>query len=90
MLIFGALALTDSAVKCGSDVMQSGDTCTTTRRGVTTEHTYNEQAAANRRVAIIMTAAGPVVVLLFGTLLVRDLRKRRARSSRAQASPYGT
>jgi hypothetical protein len=83
MLVFGVLALTDSTVKCGGDVMSPGDTCTTTRKGVTTERTYDEQLAANRRTGLITTAGGPVVALFCGALLVGAIRKRRARSDLA-------
>lgn len=78
MLVFGALALTDSAVKCAENVMQPGDICTTTRKGVTTERTYDEQRSENRRIGLIMTAGGPVVVLVSGAFLVGAVRKRRS------------
>jgi hypothetical protein len=80
MLIFGGLALMDSSVKCGSKVMQPGDTCTSTRKGVTTQRTYDEQRSSNRRIGVIMTAAGPVVVLVCGAALVGAVRKRRSRA----------
>jgi hypothetical protein len=85
MLVFGALALADSTVKCGEDVMQPGDTCTTSRRGVTTDRTYDEQNAQNRRIGLIMTVGGPVVALVFGGLLVGAVRKRRSSSNPAGA-----
>lgn len=78
MLIFGGLALADSSVKCADKVMQPGDICTTTRKGVTTERTYDEQRSSNRRIGLIMTAAGPVVLLVSGALLANSVRKRRS------------
>jgi hypothetical protein len=78
MLIFGGLALADSSVKCAEKVMQPGDVCTTTRKGVTTERTYNEQRSYNRRIGLIMTAAGPVVLVVSGALLAKSVRKRRS------------
>jgi hypothetical protein len=78
MLVFGGLALADDTVKCGKKVMQVGDSCTSTRKGVTTERTYDEQRSYNRRVGVIMTAAGPVVTLVFGALLLNGVRKRRS------------
>jgi hypothetical protein len=88
MLVFGALALADSAVKCGDKVMQPGDTCVTTRRGATTERTYDEQGAQNRRIGLIMTAGGPVVALVSGAFLVGAVRKRRSSSQPAGAVPH--
>ena len=78
MLVFGGLALADNTVKCGDKVMQVGDSCVSTRKGVTTERTYDEQRSYNRRVGYIMTAAGPVVFLVFGGLLLNGVRKRRS------------
>jgi hypothetical protein len=78
MLVFGGLAMTDHSVKCGDKVMQAGDVCKTTRKGVTTERTYDEQRSYNRRIGVIMTAAGPVVVLVCGAFLVRGVRNRRS------------
>jgi hypothetical protein len=80
MLIFGGLALADSAVKCGSKVMQPGDSCESTRKGITTTRTYDEQRSYTHRTGIIMTAAGPVVVLVCGAALVGSVRRRRARA----------
>jgi hypothetical protein len=80
MLIVGALLLSDSQVKCGSKVMQPGETCTTTRKGITTERTYEEQRSYNRRIGMYTTAAGPVVLLVCGAGLVIAVRKRRARA----------
>jgi hypothetical protein len=80
MLVFGGLALADNSVKCGAKVMQPGDICTTTRKGVTTERTYDEQRSSNRRIGVIMTASGPVVALVSGAFLVGSVRKRRSRA----------
>ena len=85
MLIFGGLALADSSVKCAEKVMQPGDICTTTRKGVTSERTYDEQRSYNRRIGVIMTAAGPVVLVVSGALLANSIRKRR--SSAAPVKP---
>jgi hypothetical protein len=85
MLVFGGLILADSAVKCGAKVMEPGSSCTTTRKGVTSERTYDEQRSYNRRIGVILTAGGPVVILVSGAFLVGTLRRRR--SSAAQAGP---
>jgi hypothetical protein len=84
MLIAGALILSDGAVKCGSKVIQPGQICESTPKGITTTRTYDEQRSYSRRVGVIMTAAGPVVVLVCGAALVGSVRKRRA--ARALAS----
>ena len=80
MLIVGALLLTDSQVKCGSKVMQPGETCTATRKGITTERIYDEQRSYNHRIGMYTTAGGPVVLLVCGAGLVIAVRKRRARA----------
>jgi hypothetical protein len=82
MLVFGGLAVTDDTVKCGKKVMQVGDSCTSTRKGVTSERTYDEQRSYNRRVGVIMTAAGPVVTIVCGAFLVNAVRKRRSSTVR--------
>lgn len=78
MLIFGGLALADSSVKCGDKVMQPGDVCKSTRKGVTSERTYDEQRSYNRRIGLIMTAGGPVVLVVSGAFLAKSVRKRRS------------
>lgn len=88
MLLFGALALTDSAVTCGGDAMRPGDICTTIRRGITTVRTYEQQKASNGRVGLITTAAGPVVLLASGALLMGALRKRRSSPEPAGAGAF--
>jgi hypothetical protein len=80
MLIVGGLLLTDNQVKCGSKAIQPGQTCTTTRKGVTTERTYDEQRSYNHRIGVFTTAAGPVVLLVCGAGLVISVRRRRARA----------
>ncbi len=85
MLVFGGLILADDSVKCGEKVMQPGDICTSTRKGVTSERTYDEQRSSNRRIGVIMTAGGPVVIIVSGALLVGAVRKRR--SSAAPTRP---
>lgn len=88
MLVFGTLALADTSAKCGSEVMSRDDTCVTTRKGVTTERSYDEQIAANRRVGMISVAGGPVVAAFCGFMLVRTLRKRRASREQVAPLPY--
>lgn len=88
MLVFGALALSQSEVKCGADVIQPGQPCTTTRRGVTTERTYDQQNAQNRRIGIIATVAGPIVAIVSGVLLVGAVRQRRSSPTPPSATSH--
>ena len=88
MLVFGALAVADSDVKCGSEVMSRDDTCVTTRKGVTRERSYDDQLASNRRVGVISIVGGPIAAGFCGFLLLRTLRKRRASQEPAGAAPY--
>jgi len=78
LLVVGALNLSDTAVKCGSKVMQPGGVCTTTRKGITTERTYDQQQSYNRRIGVFSTGGGLVVTVVCGALLVGAVRSRRA------------
>jgi hypothetical protein len=80
LLVVGALNLSDTAVKCGSEVMQPGGVCSNTRKGVTTERTYDQQQSYNRRIGVFSVGGGLVVTVVSGTLLARTVRKRRADS----------
>jgi hypothetical protein len=88
LLVVGALNLSDTAVKCGSKVMQPGGVCATTRKGVTTERTYDQQQSYNRRIGVFSTGGGLVVTVVSGALLAGTVRKRRA-DSRPVATPSG-
>lgn len=88
LLVVGALNLSDTAVKCGSKVMQPGDVCTTTRKGTTTDRTYDQQQSYNRRIGVFSAGGGLVVTVVCGAVLVATVRRRRA-TSRPMASPSG-
>jgi hypothetical protein len=86
LLVVGALNLSDNVVKCGSKVMQPGDVCTSTRKGTTTERTYDEQRSYNRRVGTFSVGGGLVVTVVCGAVLVVTVRRRRE-TSRPTATP---
>jgi hypothetical protein len=88
LLVVGALNLSDTAVKCGSEVMQPRGVCTTTRKGITTERTYDQQQSYNRRIGVFSTGGGLVVTVVSGALLAGTVRKRRA-TSRSVVTPSG-
>ena len=86
LLVIGALNLSDTAVKCGSKVMQPGTVCSTTRKGTTTERTYNQQQSYNRRIGLFSAGGGLVVTVVCGAVLAVTVRRRRATSG-PMASP---
>jgi hypothetical protein len=88
LLVVGVLNLSDTAVKCGSEVMRPGDACSSARKGVTTERTYDQQQSYNRRIGVFSVGGGLVVTVVSGALLVGTVRKRRA-TSRPVATPSG-
>jgi len=89
LLVVGALNLSDTAVKCGPKVMKPGTVCvTTTRTGTTTERTYDQQQSYNHRIGMFSVGGGLVVTVVFGALLARTVRRRRA-SARPMATPSG-
>ncbi len=88
LLIVGALNLSDTAVKCGSKVMRPGDVCTTTRKGVTSDRTYDQQQSYNRRIGVFSVGGGLVVTVVCGAVLVTIVRRRRE-DSRPMVSPSG-
>jgi hypothetical protein len=77
LIVVGVLNLSDSAVKCGAEVIQQGDTCTTTRKGKSTDRTYDQQRSENRRIGVLSSGGGVVVTLVTGVLLAGAVRKRR-------------
>lgn len=88
LLVVGALALSDTAVKCGSKVMRPGTVCATTRKGVTTERSYDQQRSYNRRIGVFSTGGGLVVTVVCGALLAGAVRRRRADAA-PMARPSG-
>jgi hypothetical protein len=88
LLIVGALNLSNTAVKCGSKVMRPGDVCTTTRKGVTSDRTYDQQQSYNRRIGVFSVGGGLVVTVVCGAVLVTIVRRRRE-DSRPMVSPSG-
>jgi hypothetical protein len=88
LLVVGALNLSDTAVKCGSKVMQPGTVCTATRKGITTERTYDQQRSYNRRIGVFSVGGGLVVTVVCGALLAGTIRRRGA-ASRPVVRPSG-
>jgi len=88
LLVVGALNLSDTAVKCGSKATQPGTVCSTARRGVTTERTYDQQRSYNRRIGVFSVGGGLVVTVVTGALLAGTVRRRRA-DSRPVVTPSG-
>jgi hypothetical protein len=88
LLVVGALNLSDTSVKCGSKVMQPGEVCTTTRKGITTDRTYDQQQSYNHRIGVFSVGGGLVVTVVCGAVLVATVRRRRA-TPRPMASPSG-
>ena len=58
LLVVGVLNLSDTAVKCGSEVMRPGDACSSARKGVTTERTYDQQRPTTAGSACSPSGAG--------------------------------
>jgi hypothetical protein len=94
MLVLGVIALAvgifmlnRTEVTCGSEVMQVGDVCEHTKRGVTTSTNSFEEEQANQRLGgTVFTAAGSALALGgAGWIVVSRLRGRRAET--AQTSP---
>jgi hypothetical protein len=89
LLVVGALSLADTGVKCGAKVMHPGTVCvTTTRSGITTQRTYDQQRSHDRRYGMLFAGGGLVVTAVFGAALVGTVRRRRV-TSRPVARPSG-
>jgi hypothetical protein len=79
-----ANATSTDQVTCGSQVMEQGDICETTKRGSTTERSYDEQKKSGVTGGYILAGVGGVLVLVGATQFV--LRARR-RSEAATVTP---
>jgi hypothetical protein len=80
--LYSGLSPSDQ-VLCGTEVMQPGDLCDTTRRGITSTYTYDEMKENASQTPWIALGAG-ILILAYGIFLV--LRARR-RAAAAAATP---
>lgn len=74
-------------VTCGDQVMQQGDVCETTRRGTTTERSFDEQKEHGVTGGYLLAGFGGVLVLAGATQFV--VRARR-RAKAADVTPAAT
>ncbi|WP_106586920.1 hypothetical protein [Murinocardiopsis flavida] len=86
MLIIGIATMGETEVKCGSEVMQPGDICEETRRGNTTERTYEEQAESNTTTSWVMIGLSPIMVV--GGVVWALSGRRKNRPAMAQAPQF--
>ena len=84
LLILGLIALgvgiflmSETEVKCGSNVMKPGDVCTTTRKGVSTDRTFDEQKSSNELTAKIVTGVGGAMTLGGAGWIIVSLTRRK-------------
>lgn len=79
-LIFGGVATVggDDEVKCGSRVMQPGDSCTTTRKGHTTTRSYAEQKDSNGWTPWILFGIGGVMIAGGGFMLYTEVKRKNS------------
>ncbi|MFC4071396.1 hypothetical protein [Actinoplanes subglobosus] len=75
-------------VTCGSQVMHEGDICETTRRGSTTERSFEEQKQNDVTGGYILAGIGGVLLLAGVTQFV--VRARRRSSAAAESDATGT
>ena len=92
LLILGLIALgigiflmSQTEVKCGSEIMQPGDVCETTRKGVTTENTFDEQKSSNELSAKILTGVGGAMTLGGAGWIIVSLVRRKPEAAPAAA-----
>ncbi|HZM83593.1 MAG TPA: hypothetical protein VFC19_48370 [Candidatus Limnocylindrales bacterium] len=84
LLILGIIALgvgiflmSQTEVKCGSNVMKPGDICTTIRKGVSTDRTFDEQKSSNELTAKIVTGVGGAMTLGGAGWIIVSLTRRK-------------
>ncbi|HEX2317064.1 MAG TPA: hypothetical protein VHJ17_25175 [Thermomonospora sp.] len=65
----------DDEVKCGSQVMEPGETCRETKNGKTTVRSYEEQRDDNERTMLALAVIGPIITV--GSFLLFGPRIRR-------------
>jgi hypothetical protein len=85
LLVVGVLNLSDHAVKCGSKVMQPGAVCASTRNGITTRRTYDQQRSYNHRIGMFSVGGGLAVTVVIGGALLVGARRQRETSPPAQS-----
>lgn len=76
-------------VTCGSQVMHEGDICETTRRGSTTERSFEEQKQNDVTGGYILAGIGGVLLLAGVTQFVVRAR-RRSSAAAAESTATGT
>lgn len=91
-LIFGGFATMPSAgdeVKCGSKVMQPGDSCTTSgKRSGSKTRSYEEQRDSNKNTSWIMGGVGAALALGGGIWLLVALSKGSGQRRTPPPPPY--
>jgi len=84
-LVIGLVLMQSSEVKCGSQMMSPGDICQVTKRGNTTERTYDEQKSSGKTTAYIITGVGALLIIGGGVAFVLRMRRRSADPAPAPA-----
>lgn len=91
LLILGLIALGvgiflmgQTEVKCGSDTMNPGDVCTTTRKGVSTDRTFDEQKSSDELSAKILAGVGGAMTLGGAGWVIAGLARRKPETAPAQ------
>ncbi|GIE89030.1 hypothetical protein [Actinoplanes regularis] len=83
-------ATSTDEVTCGSRVMEQGDICETTRRGSTTERSYDEQKKSDVTGGYVLAGVGGVLVLVGATQFVLRARRRSEAAATTIAAPTTT
>jgi hypothetical protein len=74
-------------VTCGGQVMEQGDICETTRRGSTTERSYDEQKESDVTAGYVLAGIGGVLVLVGATQFVLRARRRSTVDTTTPVTP---
>ncbi|WP_067531807.1 hypothetical protein [Nocardia crassostreae] len=78
LLVGGVVTLGDSGsgkVMCGNREMHPGDTCTTTRKGKTTERSYDEQKESNGWTPWILFGIGGLLAVGGAVMLIGEFKR---------------
>ncbi|GLW66460.1 hypothetical protein Arub01_47040 [Actinomadura rubrobrunea] len=80
LLAVGLITIGCDTVRCGDHVMSPHDVCRAFSEYSSTERTYEEQKAADRRLSLSLMIGGPTLAITSGGCLAWSSR-RRAKSS---------